>query len=170
MADQPDLAQEAKAHLNDVSDTLKERVNAQATAKADAVRDTAADEAQSAADAAWAAAEQFDAGSLQAQAAHRIADQIEGVATQLRATDLNDLVAQTSDFARRNPLLFMGGAAALGFAATRFLKARTPSHAAAAGDHGDPWQSPVGARPADRPQDPEHRTVLSELNGGAHHG
>ncbi|WP_371225288.1 hypothetical protein [Roseovarius sp. 2305UL8-3] len=157
MSDKTTLAQDAKSQIRDISSAAKDRVAAEVGAKADAVRHTAADEVQSAADAAEVAAGQFDSHSLQAQAAHRIADQIEGVATQLRTTDINSLVAQTSDFARRNPLLFIGGAAALGFAATRFLKARDP-HPSTSFDHDDPWGSP------------QSHAVLADINGGRQHG
>lgn len=160
MTDGTTLADDAQNQLRDIGKAVKDRVATEAGAKADTVRHAAADQAQSAADAAEAAVDQFDSNSFQAQAAHRIADQIEGVAAQLRTTDINSLVTQTSDFARRNPLLFIGGAAALGFAATRFLKARNPQPATAS-DHDDPWGT---AR--SMPSQP----VLADIDGRARHG
>src|SRR5918997_3276582 len=49
------------------------------------------------------------------------ATQVEQFATMLRDQDLEQLMATTAQFARRQPALFLGAAFALGFAATRFL-------------------------------------------------
>src|SRR3546814_8495932 len=46
----------------------------------------------------------------------------EGFAQTLREKDLDGLVEDVGDFARRQPALFLGGAVALGFAMSRFLK------------------------------------------------
>lgn len=139
-----------------LAQSAKDRVEAEAEYHASAARDTVADEAQTAADAANAAADQFDPRSIQAQATQHIADQIEGVAAKLRSADLETVVSRTSDFARRNPLLFVGGAAALGFAATRFLKARDPApHRHAMDD--DPWHGGSGM-------------TAPHVNGGLRHG
>lgn len=169
MPDEHKLANDAKAQAKDISEAAKTRIAAEAESKADALLDTAADEVQSAANAAEAASEQFDSQSLQAMAAHRLADQIEGVAGQLRSTDINSLITQTSDFARRNPLLFIGGAAALGFAATRFFKARNPQ-ASAYADHDDPWRGTSRAESETLVQSTQSHAVLAEINGGARHG
>lgn len=78
---------------------------------------------------------EIDLAALQAQAMRQIADGIESVAQKVRETDLQAVAQKTTDLARRHPVLFIGAAAALGFAATRFLKARP---AGEAGDD-DPW-------------------------------
>lgn len=50
------------------------------------------------------------------------ADQFSG---QMRDTSLEELVELTTDFARRQPALFIGGAFACGFALARFAKSST---------------------------------------------
>ena len=50
------------------------------------------------------------------------ASQVEQFANMLREQDLEQLMATTAQFARRQPALFLG--AALGFAATRCIGAR----------------------------------------------
>src|SRR5579862_3977489 len=52
----------------------------------------------------------------------RAADQLQSVSSYMRAHDFNDMVDDANDFARRQPLLFLGGAVALGALAARFLK------------------------------------------------
>jgi len=54
--------------------------------------------------------------------ADRAADQVERFSTYLRETDVDEIMDEVRDFARRRPGLFLGGAAAAGFLATRFLK------------------------------------------------
>ena len=41
----------------------------------------------------------------------------------MRDKDLGEMVGAVTDFAKRNPFVFLGGAALVGFAATRFAKA-----------------------------------------------
>ena len=82
------------------------------------VDDAAAEKIDEAAEAAAAAGAQFDPKSMQAEALRRIADQIDSVAARVRDADLDSIVGDVSNFARRNPLLFIGAAAAVGFAAT----------------------------------------------------
>jgi hypothetical protein len=55
------------------------------------------------------------------------ASQVEHFANMLREQDLEQLMATTAQFARRQPALFLGAAFALGFAATRFIKSSAPS-------------------------------------------
>jgi len=57
-----------------------------------------------------------------AQYAERAADRIERAADYLRGRDINELVGELESFARRQPVLFVGGAFALGLLTGRFLK------------------------------------------------
>lgn len=61
--------------------------------------------------------EQGAVGSYVEQAAERV----EHMTNHLRAHDVPELIAQTQDFARRQPGLFVTGALALGFLGARFL-------------------------------------------------
>jgi hypothetical protein len=58
-----------------------------------------------------------------AELASGAADQAEALASYLRETDVRQLIGTVEDFARRQPLLFLGGAFILGVAASRFIKA-----------------------------------------------
>lgn len=51
------------------------------------------------------------------------ADQAEALATYLRQTDMRQMIGNVENFARRQPLLFVGGAFLLGMATSRFIKA-----------------------------------------------
>jgi hypothetical protein len=68
-----------------------------------------------------------------AQYADKAADQVERVSGYLRETDVDEMVAEARGFARRRPAVFLGGAVALGFLATRFLKS-TSQEAGSAGN------------------------------------
>lgn len=58
-----------------------------------------------------------------ANAAMTAADQAERVAQYLRQTDARQIISGVEDVARRQPLLFIGGAFLVGIAASRFIKA-----------------------------------------------
>lgn len=62
----------------------------------------------------------------QIQTAHlieRAAEKIDDLSARLEERDLDQVLWDTQQFARRKPALFFGGAVALGFIAARFLKA-----------------------------------------------
>ncbi len=65
--------------------------------------------------------------------ADQAADQVERVSGYLRETDVDEIVDEARGFARRRPGVFLGGAVALGFLATRFLKS-TSQEAGSAGN------------------------------------
>lgn len=69
------------------------------------------------------------------QYADRAGDQVERFSSYLRETDVDEMTDEVRSFARRSPALFLGGAAALGFLATRFLK--SSSQDTSAGDDSD---------------------------------
>lgn len=58
-----------------------------------------------------------------ASAAMTVADQAERTAQFLNETDAREMISKVEDAARRQPLLFLGGAFVLGVATARFLKA-----------------------------------------------
>jgi hypothetical protein len=66
--------------------------------------------------------------------ADRAADQVERFSTYLRETDVDEIMEEVRGFARRRPALFLGGGAALGFFATRFLKSSSQEGTYGAGD------------------------------------
>ena len=57
-----------------------------------------------------------------AEYVEKAADQLEQFSTRLRERDINELVNDAQQFARRRPALFVGAAFAVGVVAARFLK------------------------------------------------
>jgi hypothetical protein len=53
----------------------------------------------------------------------RAADQVERLAGYLQTTDIDEVVDSVEELARRRPGVFIGGAFAIGFLASRFIKA-----------------------------------------------
>ncbi|MEO0390604.1 MAG: hypothetical protein AAF218_06640 [Pseudomonadota bacterium] len=88
-----------------------------------AAKDKVAAEAQDTSARVREAGDAFEDGSFAQIAASQIADNLSSAADAVRSTDLADLQADLTQFARRNPALFFGGAAVLGFALTRMAKA-----------------------------------------------
>lgn len=66
-----------------------------------------------------------------ANVAATAADQADKVAQYLRDTDARQIISNVEDTARRQPLIFIGGAFLLGLAASRLIKAGSPDPAKA---------------------------------------
>ena len=64
--------------------------------------------------------------------AESAADGLEHFSGTLRNKDLNAIVHDVESFARRQPVAFLGAAVAVGFLASRFLKASAPAKTGAA--------------------------------------
>jgi hypothetical protein len=62
-----------------------------------------------------------------AEYAQSAADAVEQVAGYIRDTSTEQIVHETELFARRQPLVFLGSAFAVGFLAARFLKSSNPN-------------------------------------------
>lgn len=158
---------EFRERIDQATDDAAQKVRDEAEAATDAVTARAEYEAATAANAADAASRQFEPGSLQAQAADHVANSLQQVAGALRDTDLNEAAGKVSHFARENPVLFLGGAALLGFAAARFLKASDPTTPARRADDADPWTGHVTGiqRAATVPASPAGPTATAYTNG-----
>jgi hypothetical protein len=65
--------------------------------------------------------------------AERAVGSLDSVANALREQDIGALVGQVEDFARRQPVLFLAGSVAIGFALARFLKSSSRSSQSAHG-------------------------------------
>lgn len=169
MTRSPTLSKSAETHMRDITQQAKDAAQKTAQAQAEKVQGQAAHEVQQVADAAQAAAGSIDPASMQAQAVQHVASHLEGIADQIRATDINTTVRKVSDFARENPALFIGAAALAGFAATRFLKARAPESQYAE-PTGDPWSAPADA-PATTTPSARHpdQDTLAQLDRDADH-
>lgn len=145
MADTPtkqsakSVAASAKQKADDLARDVADSTEAKVKSEAEGARDAAASEVENVANAADAAANEFDPNSMQARAIEEVASRIDDLASQIRSTDIDRAARMVGDAARRNPLMFVAGAALAGFAATRFLKARDPYRRDSYGDGPDPW-------------------------------
>lgn len=54
--------------------------------------------------------------------AHKAADQVSGFANVLQSKDIDDLISDTREFVRKQPMIAIGAAAAIGFVLTRLVK------------------------------------------------
>lgn len=111
--------EEVKERAQDVADT----VATEAGHYAGQAKQAAADEVKSVSSALRTAADEMRSGSPQERTFSQIADGLADVSDSVRDKDLGEMVGAVSDFAKRNPMIFLGGAALIGFAATRFAKA-----------------------------------------------
>ncbi|WP_299658331.1 hypothetical protein [uncultured Tateyamaria sp.] len=99
--------------------------------------DTAAARVENVAQATSAARSELPADSPVDPLLGQAVDALGQVAEHLRHADIQSLTRDVGDYAKRHPVLALGGAALVGFAAARFLKAGTPPDRKALA--GDPW-------------------------------
>ncbi|MBM2576024.1 hypothetical protein JQC91_06885 [Jannaschia sp. Os4] len=133
-ADAKQAAAETGAAAKARASELSEKAKAEAAALADRAKSTASetahgykDQAASVVDeqasALRSAGREFGEDSYQARAADYLADGLSEAATVIRDRDFSTMMDDVEGFARRNPALFLGGAALLGFVGARLLKA-----------------------------------------------
>ena len=130
-------------------------------AKADDAKAEVAYEVKDVATALRRASEDLRNGSAQERTLGTIASSLADASDSIRDKDLGQIVQMVSKVARENPVLFLGGAALLGFAASRYAKASgnqanapAPRNATemkeqvqAFVDEGNPNTQPVRATP-----------------------
>ena len=121
---------EIKREAKNLGDTAREvgkdaygRISEGAAEKSDQVKDGAASEMENISSALRSAADKSRAGSPQERTFGQAAEALADFSDMVRNKDLGEMLSDVNGFARRNPLAFLGGAALLGFAATRFAKA-----------------------------------------------
>ncbi|WP_206050261.1 hypothetical protein [Oceaniglobus ichthyenteri] len=130
--------QTASTIADDAKDTAQsavESVTHAAASQAKAAKSSAADEMSGVASALRTAADEMRSGSPQERTFGQIAEGLADASDALRDKDLATMVDDVTKFARKNPAVFLGGAALIGFAATRFAKA----------SHDVPASTQVGA-------------------------
>jgi len=149
------VAESAKNMASEAGDKLVSAMEQQKAAGADFVRGMAG--------AMRRAANEFGEVPQAAQYIRLAADQIDSVSDAFRRRDLNQLVADVQDFARRQPTAFMGAAVLAGFAVMRFLKTSTANAAthSMAGHHS---QSNQGYRTHSQPMMGVHPQSGSSVN------
>jgi hypothetical protein len=143
------VTQQAKDTINTVADQAKDTANtvaAEVTSGVDQLAQTAKEQiAQANEKARGLVSDQKDylagqlggvaqamdrvAGDLEetddasARYARLLADNAKKLSTSIRDKSIDDLMTDAQDFGRRQPAMFLGAAALLGFAASRFLMA-----------------------------------------------
>ena len=114
-----DVTAQARSVAHDASETLRSEV----TARADAAKGAAAQEVSNVASALRKAAQESRSGSAQERTFGQIADSLADASDAISNKDLGTAISDVGEFARRNPLTFLAGAALAGFAVSRFVKA-----------------------------------------------
>ena len=131
--------------------SLKDRASQEAHDRAEGAKDSMAEEVSSVGRAFRAASDELREGSPQEKMFSSMAEGLADFANSLRGRSVPDLVHDVSDFGRRNPAAFLGGAALLGFAAVRAARATQEGHDDhRAGGYGAerPGAGYAGARPS----------------------
>lgn len=118
-----EAAASVKADMKNATQQAAESLASGAEHYADQARNSAADEVKDVASALRKAADELRSGSPQERSFSQIADGLADASEAIRDKDLGEMMGSVNDFARRNPLVFLGSAALVGFAATRFAKA-----------------------------------------------
>ena len=117
-------ADEAKTTLSAVAEEAKVRL-AQIV---DDQKSAGADHVAGMARAAYAAAGDLRKSSPQlANFVTSAAEKVDHIADDIRGSSLADILVSLSDFGRRRPVAFFGGAVAAGFLLARFVKSDAPS-------------------------------------------
>jgi hypothetical protein len=122
-----DLKQEATAQVENLADQAKAQLS-QATDKvrglASEQKDLLAAQVGGVADAMERVASDLETSNgASAHYARMIADNAEKLSSSIRDNSVDQLMSMAQDFGRRQPAAFIGAAALLGFAASRFLTA-----------------------------------------------
>lgn len=127
-------ASAAAANVKSAADDLTDTVVSEAERYAEQAKGTAADEVKSVSSALRTAANELRSGSAQQRTFSQIADGLANASETMRDKDMGEMVGDLNRFARKNPVLFLGSAALIGLAATRFAKASdsTDTHASVA--------------------------------------
>ena len=97
----------------------------------------------------------------------RATDQLERFSGYLRDTDVDEIIGEVRGVARRRPALFLGGAATLGFLATRFLKSSSQEQDASRGErYGTTGTAPGGAEASYGVREPATAPPPGGFEGG----
>ncbi len=152
------LGSDAKAIASDLAEEAKKV----ATARLDSGKGAVVDGMRPVAEALRSSGEQLQGSPVSAMSSYvgSAADMVEGASRYLEDKSVGEVVGDVESFARREPLIFLGGTFAVGFMLGRFLKASSPGSAetragqgqrSASGSNGrrsSASSAPRGQRPA----------------------
>ncbi|WP_375551918.1 hypothetical protein [Rhodophyticola porphyridii] len=122
-------AKSAAEDLKSAASAAADDARAQVEAEASGVKARLADEITAVADGVSRTSERMTEDAPHTETVAAVARQLDRTADAVREADLGTIATRLSSFARRNPAAFLGGAAILGIAAGRFLKASSPEPA-----------------------------------------
>lgn len=141
--DQGDVKGRAREVVQQAKDRAGERIESRITDSKSRAAETLSGVASTLLSSSQQLREQNHSGA--GRAVERAAEGVERFAHYLQDTNVDEVVDQVYDFARRQPAAFIGGAFALGFLASRFIKATTPEGARrqlpAASDYGRGYET-----------------------------
>lgn len=130
MADASAAFKQAGASVGSIASDIKvaavqkfDEAMTEVRSQADDAKGGVANEVKDVAMALRRASEELRGGSPQERTLGRMASGLADVSDQIRDKDLGEIVQMVSRVARDNPVLFLSGAALLGFAASRYAKA-----------------------------------------------
>jgi hypothetical protein len=130
----PEIVAKTQEVAGQLADQARQQVKSQLTQQ----KDRAAESLGSVAQALYTMGEQLRGQEQPAIAAYSdsIAETADRVFSYLADKDIDQLAGDVERFARRQPALFLTGAFALGFLASRFFKSSSPSNSYAMGASG----------------------------------
>jgi gas vesicle protein len=122
---------EVKSRAREVVDQAKERAGERIESRIVDSKTKAAETLSGVASTLHSSSQQLRESNQEgaSRAMERAAEGVERFANYLQQTNVDDVVDQVHEFARRQPAAFIGGAFALGFIASRFIKAKSPEGA-----------------------------------------
>lgn len=145
-----EASKKAKSYARKAEDAGRETLETarrNADEQFNAAKGATAEHIDEAEEAALKAGASFSDGSYAKKASEAAAAQINSVSAALRATDLDKIGHEVSQFAKRNPVAFISAAAALGFAAARFAIASEKANDDGTGSNGSAAFSSKSADP-----------------------
>jgi hypothetical protein len=177
----PDLGatmREARAAAGDAANELASGARSAvaeagevAAGKSAEMKDAAAGEIARTAKGLEAAAAELEGSPLQQDLLHEAAEGLKQISQAIEGKSIGTIVEDLSEFGRRNPLAYLGGAALAGFALARFARAAAPDRPAT---EDDPEDDPRGVWDPDDPMwDPDvgpDEAPMAETPGGSSHG
>lgn len=125
-------AESAKETARELATSAKDAAQSRAQGLFESGKQSAAQRIEGVAQALRSASSELGEGNQLSHTARSFADRIERFSRTLGEREFTDLLHEAESYARREPAIFLGGAFALGFALSRFLKASSERHHAGA--------------------------------------
>jgi hypothetical protein len=155
-----EMAGEAKEQATQAAGQAKEQLRTQVDQRSTQAGEQVTEQANSIRTVSQSLREQGQ--DKPAQMAEQAADRIERVGSYLTQSDADRILSDVEDFARKQPMAVIAGGLALGFFASRFLKASQSERY-----HSRPQQLPnTPQRPYGTTAPPRHSGGGNELSSG----